>query len=143
MTEVSDQLPPLAWPQVQPRFDGAADVLLKKDSADDWRACVGFNVLTVTAFTSGPDRPDPCPTVLDKLKHVVQPSDVVFVKDIDNGDTKGVTIQLNWHQIIIDWDHSNTRTLAHEFGHGVALNHPDPPEPDPQHAAHVHIMPGW
>ncbi len=123
-TEVSDQLPPIYGPEVQARFDGAASILTKKDSAADWRACVGFNVLTITPFAANGDRPDPCDNVrAEQDKHFLQPSDIVLLNDLVGHG--GLTVQGDWHQIIIDWNAGGStwleRAIAHEFGHGVGL----------------------
>jgi len=127
--DVSSALPAGVEADVPARLSGAADLLLKKDSADDYRSAVTFNMKTVNRFTAtgaSGARPDPVPDeTAQRLKHYNAAADIVFVQDLENA--AGITGNKDWHQIIIDWDDLGPDGLevliAHEMGHGVGLSH--------------------
>jgi len=90
---------------------------------------------------AGAARPDPI-TSSDKEvvrsalnKHWDAPSDTVWIERIDhywNEEGKlispvGVCNEHDWHQIVIEWRSDRPKDgteVAHEFGHGVGLDHP-------------------
>ncbi len=113
---------------IQSRLDGAADLLGKKDSANDYRAVVNFNAVSVTRFTATPAggaRPEP--VINDRIeldKHFNAPADIVFVDQLFS--RRAVTAGNDWHRIIIEWEnHAKLmeKAIAHEMGHGVGLEH--------------------
>ncbi|GEM_PF-7016397 len=110
-------------------FTDAAELLLKKDSASDWRAAVSFSATAATfpATPAGGVAPDPVANAGEAAKLWDRASDVVFVRTLN--EAAGWTNANDWHQILIAYMLNNAAlagTIAHEMGHGVGLNHPVP-----------------
>ena len=134
---VSDAIPNAvvfaAQAAMQARFDLARDLLRSKDSADDWRASVQFNVTIVDGApfvhtNSAGAFPDPVANDSDQNKYFNNLAfDVVFVNQLLPVGLRGLSWH-NWHEILISYtgcqnglEASLAKTLAHEIGHGVGL----------------------
>jgi hypothetical protein len=115
---------------MQAFFDAAENLILKKDTAADWRAAVDFQVTSLTTFvaTSGAGvRPDGVYNQDQANLHFNAPADIVFVEHLYGWGglpllLGGVTDGYDLHRIIIEWG-TGTSMLAHEIGHGVGLRH--------------------
>ncbi len=136
----------------------ANDLLLRKDSADDWRAAVQF-IVTTTPFAAtapGGARPD---TVIndeaERARHYDAAADLVFVNQLLPETWYGATSSIGsntWHEIIIGYQkHVDggvlneglmAGTIAHEMGHGVGLAHPDPDDATNGHRVMTSVSSG-
>jgi len=113
---------------VQTKFTEAANLLLRKDSANDWRACVKFTVNNFSQFTATGDdtgdHPDPCTynSRTQCAKHYNE-ADVTFLDTLTGAG--GVCWDNDWHKVLIEWNTTSWlyRAIAHEHGHGVGLQH--------------------
>lgn len=121
-------------------FDDASKLLIKKDSQNDYRACVELSIASQAQFTSGPTRPDPIlwnDRSQARLHYDV--TDIVFLNDIIGAG--GVCWDADWSKIIIGWNSGGNdwraRALAHEFGHGVGLDHAGHSSPQIMHAGYL------
>ena len=113
---------------VQPRFTAAANLGLKKDNADDYRACVKFTIDTLARVTFISPRLDPAPTQDDWDAHFDAPCDMTLLQGIyynpETGERYlGVANLGHTDEIIYDWDDAENETLIHEIGHGKNLGH--------------------
>ena len=125
-------LVPLTQQQIQGCFDDAGDLLMMKDGPNDWRACVAFNCAAFAAFA------DPGAVVWDnwaQCSPVVAGADISFIDNLVGAG--GVCWGNSRHQIILDGT-ANTaawraRAVAHEFGHGVGLEHAGHVSPELMH----------
>ena len=117
---------------VQTQLTGAQNLLLKKDSADDFRAAANF-----TATGHAGARPDPVGNnATEQDKHFDAAADIVFVNELEGAG--GWTKNHDWHQIIILWWSDRTwlqAAIAHEMGHGVGLDHDGHASPKIMHGA--------
>jgi len=157
--DVSSSIPgAAAFAQVaamQARFDLARDILLRKDSAADYRAAVQFNVALLgtpvfTATNSAGTRPDPVTDEADAAKHWDAEADVVFVNHINGA--AGWNSGYDWHRTIIGYDSHVSGgvlnealmagTIAHELGHGVGLVHPSPDDNTNNHRVMTSVWSG-
>ncbi|UCE74373.1 MAG: hypothetical protein JSV56_01355 [Methanomassiliicoccales archaeon] len=144
--EYSNLLGVIAPGTIQARFDEAADILLSKDSANDWRACVDFNVVASNQFIADPVlRPDPVVwNSRPQCRLHYDQADITFVQTIIGAG--GVCWDSDWHRIIIDWNTAGRpwliRAIAHEFGHGVGLPHNGHVSPQLMHAGFLNAANG-
>ncbi len=115
-------------PTIQARLTGAQNLILRKDSANDWRACVTFNVASTGFFIPGAARPDPVTwnTPGEALHYPF--ADIVFINSYLGGPL--ATAARDWQKIIAQWTGTGAAmmsvALAHEFGHGVGLGNTPP-----------------
>jgi hypothetical protein len=121
-------------------FDDASKLLIKKDSQNDYRACVVLSIASQSQFTSGLTRPDPIFSnnrAQAKLHYDV--TDMVFLNDIVGAG--GVCWDHDWSKIIIGWNNGGNdwraRAVAHEFGHGVGLDHAGHSSPQIMHDGYL------
>jgi len=128
--DYSSKLGTLTISTVRDAFNDAAAVLLKKNTADDYRACVKFTVSSLTQFPANDARPDPADTYERRLLHYRAPSDIALVQKIEDG-VVGYCRENNMDEIILDWEKEldgvsvAPRDIAHEIGHGVELHDGD------------------
>ena len=126
--QISNSLLGINLAQVQVRYNTGARLALKKDSANDWRACIAFNVtggaVFVSTLSSGA-RPDPTSGVspfLDEWKHWAA-HDGLSVISGSNGMYTGIAPLGGGFKMILVWPEANANTAIHEFGHSRGLEH--------------------
>jgi hypothetical protein len=118
-TVYSSELAAPTLNQVSSYYKSAADVALKRDSADDWRACVQFNLGTLGPGT-GPDPVDLHWWSGNYDDWTEQEHDVTLVEVLEGAI--GFTYT---GKILIDWDDGPHDTFTHEVGHKEGLGHND------------------
>jgi len=127
----------LGWAAITPDnvkevLNRAAAIVLRKDSADDYRAAVQFNLSGLFSFPATPSgglQPDPASTEADRMK-LFGYADVVILNSLPN--LNGITLDYDWHKILLAYREFATNPngaqnlatfLVHEMGHGVGLPH--------------------
>ena len=101
-------------------FANAESRVLRKDSADDYRACVDFTVDSKSEFTADEDtRPDPVDA--DDEEECELHMDVCEFTVVETLYNAGGICRLGDFEIIIGYDNLGGEVVAHEIGHGADI----------------------
>jgi hypothetical protein len=125
-------VPGITLGQVQTAINSSVDYALRKDSADDWRACVELNVSSYATYNPSAARPDPINSQVLQQTHIINMNNgtISFVNQhtFARGCATGGE-DADLRRIIIDWNGKWVDSIVHEFGHNRGLNHPNPSKP--------------
>ncbi len=136
--EYSDQLPAGYQNHIPGWIGGAEEMIIRRDSGNDWRACVDLQINSVSEFTSGPRRPDPCrdnPKHKEHYLHLAT-DNWVFLQTLRN--SQGGLSAIGSPGFIIENvpgpNRGYSNLVAHEIGHTRGLAHPGHAPPQIMHA---------
>ena len=118
--EASTAILPPGYPtltQVQAKLDDACGVGNKRDSQEDYRACIKLTASSLATFTPAVGiRPDPCLTSDAVDLHFNSSCDLVLVQDMT---AVGIVGRANFskHRMVVALNAAHPREILHEFGH--------------------------